>query len=373
MIIDIHCHYTFTHRRANVAERFSFEPAERDGQPAFDSCLAPRVLRRWTWRVWPWLLGMAGRQRPGAELDRRIEEWYEQHLLARGPLQRCVLLAFDAYHDDRGRRPPFPETRRQRGSDMYTSNALIRATCRRYPDRYLFGASVHPYRAAAVACVDEVFAAGACLLKWIPQHQNIDCRDPRTISVLRRCAAVGLPLLLHYGPEFTLANQHPEYRAIAPLLDVLRQLRREGGMPTVIVAHVATPVTPLGDWRSYRLLVAALLGEFADAPLYADISALATWGKLPFLWQLAARQELHHKLLFGTDFPVPLATPRLWRDPGHAYRRVAGEASWPQRTLHIYRHLGFNEIVFHRAATLLPNVDYFARRVAVAGSAPRDP
>ena len=122
-----------------------------------------------------------------------------------------------------------------RGSDMYTSNTLVRAACRAGGGRYLFGASVHPYRENAIACVDEVFAAGACLMKWMPLHQNIDCRDERTKTVLRRCAEIGLPLLLHCGPEFTLATQHREYESVEPLLDALRELRRDGCMPTVIV------------------------------------------------------------------------------------------------------------------------------------------
>ena len=401
MIIDIHCHYAFTQRRASVADRFSFEPASENGQPeqsqtpptasprataleqcetpgeptadtavahsgisetalAFDSCLAPRVLRRPMWRLWQRMLGFDPRLRPGPELDRLIEQWHWRHTAARGTVDRVVLLAFDAYHDNDGRRLPFPSARHGRGSDMYTSNTLIRAACRAGGGRYLFGASVHPYRENAIACVDEVFAAGACLMKWMPLHQNIDCRDERTKTVLRRCAEIGLPLLLHCGPEFTLATQHREYESVEPLLDALRELRRDGCMPTVIVAHVATPVLPWGSRRSYRMLVDALLGEFADAPLYADISALTAWTKIPWLRKLARMQELHPKLVFGTDFPVPIATLRLWRDLGRDCARVAAEPSWPQRALDICRLLGFNEIVFHRAASLLPNVNHFA-------------
>ena len=51
---------------------------------------------------------------------------------AEGPIEKSVLLAFDAYHDNAGQRPPFPEHNRQLGSDMYTSNTLIRDACRRH-------------------------------------------------------------------------------------------------------------------------------------------------------------------------------------------------------------------------------------------------
>ena len=356
MIIDIHCHYGFTRRPATAPDRFSFEPATEQGRPALDSCIAPRVLRRPSWRLMQWTLGFDWRLPPGEELDRQLESWYERHLCADGPCERCVLLAFDRYHDDAGRRPPPPEKKGQLGSDIYSSNTLIRDACRRHPGRWLFGASVHPYRENAVACVEEVFAAGACILKWIPLHQNIDCRDPRTVAVLRRCGELGLPLLLHYGEEFTLATQHGEHVAVGPLLDVLRGLRREGCMPTTILAHAATPALPWGQREPHRALLTALLGEFADAPLYADISGLAAWSKVGWLRKLARRQDLHAKLIHGSDFPVPLGLPRLRRDLGRAYRGVAAEPAWPQRVVRVYRELGFNEIVFHRVAELLPNV-----------------
>jgi uncharacterized protein len=365
MIVDVHCHYALPRLPFVTGDRFSFEHAGQGGTlpfpTDFDSCVSTRARRRLTWRIAQRVFGLAAGD---DELNQRLAAEYEQHLLADGPIERFVLLAFDAVFDDEGRCPPLPTRRAELGSDLYTSNSLVRDLCRRHPARFLFGASVHPYRPDAVACVEEVFAAGACLLKWIPLHHNIDLADPRTLAVLRKLTALGLPLLAHVGPEFTLATQRPAYGSIEPLLDVLRTLRREGNMPTVIVAHAATPVTPLGDRGPYRALLAALVGEFADAPLYADISALATWGKAGFLRQLLRRPELHHRLLFGSDFPVPPLLHRLRCDLGRDYADVAGVRSWPQRAARAYRRLGFNEIVFHRAAEILPHVDFFVERPA---------
>jgi len=132
-------------------------------------------------------------------------------------------------------------------------------------------------------------------------------------------------------------------------------------MPCTIVPHLATPVSPFGDRASHRELLDALVGEFADAPLYGDISALTTWAKAGDLRSLARRGELHGKLLFGSDFPVPPLQQRLRCDLGHRYRRIAALPSWPQRIAVIARTLGHNEIVFQRAAQLLPHVDFFAR------------
>lgn len=360
MIIDVHCHYTFSRRRAALQERFSFEPCPEGAHGAFptdfDSCISPRVLRRLSWRMARWFLGYP---HAGAALDERLEETYRAHFFHRGPIERFVLLAFDAAHDDAGRCRPLPKAGRDFGSDIYTSNSLVREMCRLAPDRFLFGASVHPYRPNAIACIEEVFAAGACLLKWLPLHQNIDVSDPRTIAALRRCAELGLPVLVHYGPEFTLQTHRPTQRSVLPLLESLRTLSRAGRMPCTIVAHAATPVTPLVGLASHRALVAALAGEFAEAPLYADLAALGTWVKTGYLRALLRRADLHHKLLFGTDFPVPPLLHRLRRELGCAYEPIARVPSWPQRTALAYRALGFDEIVFHRAATLLPHVEHF--------------
>lgn len=363
MIIDIHCHYTFSHCRRPDVERFSFEPPPADDAPVgalpthFDSCISPRVVRKPAWLIARRILGL---QPPGEGLDRQLAQRYEPHLFDPGPIERFVLLAFDAVHDDAGRVPALPNPGDRIGSDIYTSNSLIRAVCRAHPTRFLFGASVHPYRPEALAAIDEVFRAGACLIKWLPLHHNIDATDVRTLAALRKCAELGLPVLIHMSEEFTLTTQYPQHRSIRPLLATLRRLRREGCMPPVIVAHAATPVTPWGEREDFELLIEALAGEFRDAPLYADISAMLAVTKARFLRALVRRQDLHHKLLFGSDFPVPVGVWALRRQLGRAYRELRAVRSWPQQAAQACRILGFNEIVFHRAATLLPNIGHFA-------------
>lgn len=316
------------------------------------------------------MLGIRGDLAPGPELDAALAALHERHLLAPGPIERIVLLAYDAYHDDAGRRPPLPESDEVRGSDMYTSNSLVAELCRRHPQRYLFGASVHPYRADACACVEEVAAAGASLLKWLPLNQNIDIADRRTVAVLKTCARLGLPVLAHYNSEFTLSTQHAEFQSLRPVLEVLRSLRRNGEMPPFIFAHAATPVSALEDDSEHELLLDALNGEFAEAPVYADISAFTAPGKVGFARRLAARQELHHKLLFGSDFPVPIGMFRLRGDLRRHTAEIAAEPSWPQRAVSIFRCMGFNEVVFHQAEFVLRGLDCAgARRGVLAGRA----
>lgn len=369
MIIDVHCHYVFSRRRLEGAERFSFERQAPAGEDVLDSFVSPRMLRRFSWRAMAWMMGMRPPIVPGDAIDRRMEEIYQRHLFAAGPIDRYVLLAFDRYHAEDGTCVPIPVRAGQQGSDIYGSNTLIREMCRLYPERFLFGASVHPYRPDACEAIEEVAAAGACLLKWLPLHQNIDVSDPRTLDVLRICGRLGLPLLAHYGDEFTLTTNRPALRSVLPLLEALRRLRSEGSMPTVIVAHVSTPNLPWGDVRSHEALLEALRGEFADAPLYADISALTVWMKIGYLRRLARMQSLHHKLVFGSDFPVPLGLPRLRWDLGREWAEIRQDSSWPQQAARVVRAIGFNEIVLERAAQILrlPNPDFGSEAVAACG------
>ncbi len=366
MIIDVHCHYILTQHRAADATRFSFEPLGRSGVPHLptdcDACISRR-LARWRFPLFARLLGLAPAH-PGEEFDRRAEALYAEQLHASGPIERHVLLAFDAYHAPDGTIPPLAARRRDRGSDMYTSNTLVRQLCEKHPERFLFGASVHPYRADAVDCVTAVFEAGACLLKWLPVQQGIGADDPRTIAVLRRCAALGLPVLVHYNAEMSLPSNDSSLMELAPFLATLRTLRAADEMPPVILAHVATPTPPCGKRVIFEQACAALLDEFADAPLYADVSALTVFGKIGYLREIAARRELHAKLVFGTDFPVPVDRLRVRRDLGREAREILAEPSIPQRAARIMRHVGYPEAVFRQAAELLPNVHYFSDRAA---------
>lgn len=359
MIIDVHCHVGYTARRVESGvPRFSFERDGAAGTPGFDSYMSPRLLRRpgfFFVRRW---LGVDPKLAPGDDLDRCIEAINERHWSAAESIDRLVLLAFDEYRDDAGRVIGAAERGQRFGTDQYTSNSLVRAICTARPDRYLFGASIHPYRTQdgrdACSMLTEAAEAGAALVKWLPIHQNIRAEDPRTIAFLRKAAELGIPMLIHYGGEMTLSRQHMEFESPIPLLGVLRELRAGGHMPTVMIAHAATPSFRWQSDAGHRALVDALLGEFADAPLYGEISALGAFGRTPWLRRLARRKELHDKLVWGSDFPIPVMTWAFWRHLDCRTRRQINELpSWIERSYRLAHAAGFDDAVFHRAATLL--------------------
>lgn len=361
MIIDVHCHIGFSARRVESSgDRYTFEQNGAAGHPGFDSYFSPRLTSRAAWffvRRW---LGVDPRLQPGVAMDAEIARVYERHWSQMPSVDRVVLLAFDEYHDDAGHVIGPALRRCQRGSDLYSSNSFVAAYCRSNPSRYLFGASIHPYRSAdgrtAVDMLDEV-AGGASrpvLVKWLPIHQNIRADDPRTIAFLRRAAALRIAILVHYGGEMSLSRQHMEFEHPGPMLAVLRQLRAEDAMPTVIVAHLATPSFSWQSSDGFDVLAAALTGEFRDAPIYADISALAAFGRTRWLPVLADRPELQRKVVWGSDFPIPVMLLPYWRHLDRATRRrIAAVPSWVEQDFQLKKAFGLSPEIFTRAAEIL--------------------
>ena len=359
MIIDVHCHLGLSARKVDRGiPRFSFELDGASGTPGFDSYLSPRMLSRIAWFVVRRWMGISSHLGAGDELDRQIAAVNERHWAGATSVDRIVLLAFDEYHDNSGRPVGAAQRRNQLGSDLYVSNSFARAMAAARPDRFLFGASIHPYRLHAgrdaCAMLEELATARPALIKWLPIHQNIRIDDDRSVAFLRTAARLGVPMLIHYGGEMSLARQHMEFQNPEPLLHVLRWLRVEGAMPTVIVAHAATPSFILQSRRGHDALVDALLGEFAHAPLYAEISGLTGLGRAHWLRRLARQKELQSKLVWGSDYPVPVMLQLLGRTIGRARRKeVAALPSWIEQNIQACRAAGFDEGVFTRAAEIL--------------------
>jgi predicted TIM-barrel fold metal-dependent hydrolase len=85
---------------------------------------------------------------------------------------------------------------------------------------------------------------------------------------------------------------------------------------TVVAAHMALSYEPLKIFKAlskdpknfnedyFKLL--QLLKEYPN--LYADISAILTPVRAKVLRHLSEQTDIHDKLLFGTDFPVPFSS-----------------------------------------------------------------
>lgn len=320
-VIDIHCH------------------AAGIGAGGSGCFLSPAMQRSWKTRFYFKAFGVneAELQREG---DGLILHRLSTRLAESSRVQAAVVLALDGAVDSNG------ELDRER-TELYIPNDYLAAQCRIH-DNLLFGASVNPLRRDALERLDMAAADGAVLLKWLPSIQGADPADRRLIPFYRRLADLKLPLLAHTGEEESFT------RADNSLADPARlRLALEQGV-TVIAAHCASNGRNNGQRNLERLM--PLFAEFTN--LFADISALTLANRLGHLQKVLRHSELHERLLYGSDMPLPetgLTSPWLQLlslGLGEASRLAAIANPW-DRDVALDLALGMPESVLTRAANIL--------------------
>lgn len=310
MIYDIHVHVL---PEARPAADPGSGPAPRQG----------RVLRA--------LLREAARRTSGGSAG----DWVAAQVAA-SRVDRAVVLAIDARHDDAGQ----PDPAR---TSLCVPNDEVAALCRRQP-HLLFGASVHPHRPDALGELERVAALGACLVKWIPSAQNIVPDAERCIPFYEKLAALGLPLLSHTGIEHTLHGasndlNHPRRLELALARGV-----------TVIAAHCGTRLF-LYERSQFKAWCRLALDH---ERCFGDTGAFG----LPLhgapLRHILADPVLSQRLLYGSDFPA-LVLP-AWSMHTLGWRRsrtLAAIANPLDRACALMQDLGVPAAVFERAGAVL--------------------
>lgn len=208
---------------------------------------------------------------------------------------RAVLLGMDSVYDRDGR-PDLQDT------DFLVSNEYVLRIARQHPQEFLAGVSINPQRRDAVDEVHRCADAGATLVKVLPNSQQFDPATPRFKPFYRALAERGLPLLSHVGYEFSLIGTDqsvgdPERLRVA--LD-------EG--VTVIAAHGCSYGLML--YEKFLPTFRTLVREYRH--FYADISALTLLNRFLMLLRLRREPALQDRLLYGTDYPLPVLHVPVW-------------------------------------------------------------
>ena len=320
-IVDIHCH------TAGIGA---------GGSGCF---VSPALRKSWKYRLYLRSFGVTEtellREGDGVVISRLSNSLAESRRVT-----AAVVLAMDGVIGENGEL----DTGR---TELYIPNEFVAAEVRRHSN-LLFGASVNPCRRDALERLDRAKAAGAVLVKWLPSIQQIDPADQRHIPFYRRLAELGLPLLTHTGEEssFTCTRDElgdPE-RLRLPLAEGV----------TVIAAHAASNGRNGGERNHDRFI--RLCAEFPD--LYADISALTQLNRLGHLPRLLRHEELHHRLLYGTDMPLlnaGITSPwfHAYRLPPRTLLGVIAETNPWDRDVALKRALGVPGGIFTNSAKLL--------------------
>lgn len=219
---------------------------------------------------------------------------------------RLMLLAFDYNHDLDGRRRPDLST-------FFVANEYARSVAARRAS-WEWICSVHPYREDALEALEWAAAHGARAVKWLPPAMGMDPASPRCDRFYQTLQRLNLPLLTHGGHELAAeGGGHQDYGDP-------RRLRRplEQGV-RVIVAHCASlgastefadgGGTPRGR-RNFHAFLAMMREPAHEKLLFGDLSAVTQINRAPEALQaLLLADDLHHRLLNGSDYPLTGIVP----------------------------------------------------------------
>jgi len=270
------------------------------------------------------------------DLDRLFVERLLEQVRA-SSLGAVVILAQDDVHDDQGRVLPGV-------GSFFVPNDYVLGLARRHPE-FLPAVSIHPARPDALEELERCLAAGAVMLKCLPNCQNIHCGDRRFTKFWERMAEAKLPLLAHTGGEHTLPVVNKRYADPRTLT-----LPLECGV-TVIAAHSGTKSGFLDP--EYFDVFADMLRRFPN--LYGDSSAFNVPMRGRHIRE-CLREPLASRLVHGSDYPVPVNGHFAWGGGLIAwsdFRRCQKIKNVLERDFQLKRAMGFPPEHFTRIHSLL--------------------
>jgi predicted TIM-barrel fold metal-dependent hydrolase len=169
--------------------------------------------------------------------------------------------------------------------------------------------SINPMRPDALDLIDEYYEKGFKGAKFLQNYWGVDTRDKRYRAYFEKLKAKNLPLIIHVGSESSVHS----YRDCESLNMINQPL--EIGL-NVVAAHMALSYKKLTILKAFSKKPKNFNSDYfkllemleSNNNLYADISAILTPVRAKVLRHLSQQSQIHDKLLFGTDFPVPFST-----------------------------------------------------------------
>jgi len=215
---------------------------------------------------------------------------------------KVFLLAMDQWYHENGEVDEV-------NTGLYVPNDYVFKVVEQHPDIFVAACSVHPYRKDAVQELERCYKRGARLIKWLPNTQGINPASPLCDAFYKKVVDLGMVLLSHTGVEHTIDVPGIDQSLGNPLL--LRRALNNG--VRVVAAHCGgmgkmkdldDPKAP--DVESLDLFLRIMDEKEYEELLFADISALTSWRRIwTPLFKMLNRTDLHHRLLNGSDYPLP--------------------------------------------------------------------
>ena len=217
------------------------------------------------------------------------------------------ILAFDRYYAENGL--PVEEK-----TEFYTPNRYVMGLAAAYPEIFVPTISVHPYRKDAVERLDYWAKQGAKLIKWLPNAMGIDASSPILDSYYEAVKKNNMVIHTHVGKESAVAEADQKYG------NPLRFRRALDRGVKIIMAHSASNGTniDLDDPENkivsnFELFLRLMDEKKYEGLLFGEISALTHVNRLSVpLATMIERQDLHSRLVDGSDYPLPAINAVIW-------------------------------------------------------------
>jgi hypothetical protein len=216
-------------------------------------------------------------------------------------LERACLFGVDSRLDEQGREIHCDKT------VCSTTEDVLQVT-EQYPNEFIPFFTINPLRPNALDLIDEYMERGCRGAKFLQNYWGVDLNDQQFVPYYEKLKSWNTPLIIHIGSEYSIDSDERFER-----INML-ELPLACGV-TVIAAHMGLGRInhKLLWWRNLSkdprhfdsdyFLLLEMLRQHDN--LYADISAILAPLRARALRHLSEQHDVHPKILFGSDYPVP--------------------------------------------------------------------
>jgi predicted TIM-barrel fold metal-dependent hydrolase len=239
-------------------------------------------------------------------------------------------------------------------TEFYVPNEYVFKLAEQRPDLFVPNISVNPYRPDAIAELEKWAARGARVVKWLPNAMGIDPSDSRCDPFYQTMKELDLILLSHGGEEKAVEAEEDQ-KLGNPLL--LRRPLDHG--VKVIVAHCAglgtnedldDPDRPQVD--NFDLFLRLMDDKRYLGLVFGEISAMTQFNRLGKpLTTILEREDLHERLVNGSDYPLPAVNVLIRTRPLVKYGYLQPSDAGNLKEIYQYNPLLF-DFVLKRALKL---------------------
>lgn len=256
-------------------------------------------------------------------LNRKYEAFVEafiNNIRTSKYVTKSVVLPVDAKIDSKGREI-------SRDKTVCSSNEDVLNEYKKYPNEVIPFFSVNPNRVDALDLIDKYAQEGFKGAKFLQNYWDIDINDEKYIPYFQKIKSYDLPIIIHTGSEHAIES-NPMYEKVE-----VANMAIEIGCK-VVLAHFGVNTIMEHNLMKFLNNFSFDNKKFGDdyfktieyleknENVYADLSAMVLNFRAKIIEDLAKNQsQIHDKLLFGTDYPVPFSPMFSYHSLGWKERR----------------------------------------------------